>query len=96
MRNFVKNQPEAKPTLNACVAAACDAANARMRAAGRQEWDAIDYHLAMRLFCHHASKLPEPWPRMAAEMLAEHREAGASGFNRNRFVVDPAAQTHVG
>jgi hypothetical protein len=81
MSRFVKARPLETPrlTLNACIAAACDAANTRMRAAGRKEWDAIDYDLALRLFCHHASRLPEPYPKMASEMLAEHRGKQAHG-----------------
>jgi hypothetical protein len=53
------------PTLLTALAAAVDAANARMRGFGRSEWDESDHALAKRILCNSLRKMPPPFPELA-------------------------------
>lgn len=63
-------------TLNAAMATASDAANARMWKAGRKQWDAEDYALAERTLCAVLRKMPAPYPALAAAIACEPKKEG--------------------
>jgi hypothetical protein len=70
--SFIRRKPlvsaTPKLTLVGCIAAATDAANARMRAFGRTEWDARDERLAFDILCRGMRRLPAPYREMADRM----------------------------
>jgi hypothetical protein len=73
MRRFVHRatRAAAEPqgsTLNQVIAAAVDAANARMRAFGRTEWNDEDYAVSVKVFRRFAARLPAPYPEIAARL----------------------------
>lgn len=63
--------------LNIAISDAHAHVTGRQVGQGRKgaKWDAGDYDLCLRTFCRNVSKLPAPYPEMAATMLREHEES---------------------
>ncbi len=81
MRIYVGPDDPPPLTLNGCIAAAHDAANARCWSAGRKEWDAVDEALAFRVLTRHMRRMGGPYQEMAANIDRDRAliSAAASG-----------------
>lgn len=78
---FSRREESTGPGLCAAVAAAIDAANARMRGFGRTEWDATDDALAHRLLYSAMRKMPQPWPDIANQIENANARNGKSAID---------------